>query len=494
MALTIVQSPVEVLNAAYTKLPYVISGSTNISQPQHEYVLDIFESGSTEIIARMTQVINPEQAAVFEPSKIFQGQLSPDPSWKIVTNSGSLSSQKTFELKFTEQYGTSPSSSVTIQPYQATTSISVISAVVNPYPDPYYEYYAQTYPQPFPSFNLTEVDPRIVEDAKFQNQLSDNPYYFEYESHPYYYNSYRAHCPVGPDDYETVDLALAVTGSFVALEPAVPHNVRVIVNDENGSNLFVGYPYISGSNIAPFLSGNARPLYTGSIEGVQWRIGQGPANLRDVRMHSFYTGSLGDKTFGEVIDSGSWLRYEVQAQAYGSPTNARTDLNFFVNQAKIKQLIQDFPLVNTNIPYAQNIGCGESTRFAFINEYGAWDYYTNWNPVRRSSNVVRDNVTLPEINYSGINTTFESTRRGETNYFTNVTDTYVTDTPPIDQWFALWLEQMLESPSVYIQQNGDFIPIVITNASYQHNNSTARNKQFIYTIEFQPAKGRQLYF
>jgi hypothetical protein len=74
MAISIIQQPPSP-NAAYTRLPYVISGSIYTSQPQFEYVFDIYESGSNILISRLAQPLNSSGVAVFEPSNVFQGSL-----------------------------------------------------------------------------------------------------------------------------------------------------------------------------------------------------------------------------------------------------------------------------------------------------------------------------------------------------------------------------------------------------------------------------------
>ena len=50
---------------------------------------------------------------------------------------------------------------------------------------------------------------------------------------------------------------------------------------------------------------------------------------------------------------------------------------------------------------------------------------------------------------------------------------------------AEWLSQMLESPSVFLQQGENFIPIVITNGNYTHFTNKRSQKTFQYDITFQ---------
>ena len=58
MAYTITQKATTP-NAAYTRLLYVVSGSTNTAKPQFQYVMDVYESGSTDLINELINFIRP---------------------------------------------------------------------------------------------------------------------------------------------------------------------------------------------------------------------------------------------------------------------------------------------------------------------------------------------------------------------------------------------------------------------------------------------------
>jgi hypothetical protein len=131
MAITITQQPTSP-NAAYTRLLNVVSGSTNTGNPQYSYMMDVYESGSSDKIVRIIQGINPAGVSVFDPSRIIQGQLAEDQSWKISSVTPFESGSKLFTLKFGEQYGTSDSSSITEYPDLAENVIEVFRGVVEP--------------------------------------------------------------------------------------------------------------------------------------------------------------------------------------------------------------------------------------------------------------------------------------------------------------------------------------------------------------------------
>jgi len=133
---------------------------------------------------------------------------------------------------------------------------------------------------------------------------------------------------------------------------------------------------------------------------------------------------------------------------------------------------------------------GEGVTFAFINNYGFYDYYSIKNPVRENTEVERNTFTRTNVNYEAYTPSYDISRRGEIQYNTGYTDRYEVTTDYIDQAVAQWLTEMLDSPEVYIQENGNFIPVIITNSTYIRNTNTARQKLFQYTIQYKYANQR----
>ena len=129
----------------------------------------------------------------------------------------------------------------------------------------------------------------------------------------------------------------------------------------------------------------------------------------------------------------------------------------------------------------------EKTRFAFVNKLGAWDYYNNYNPVRQAINVSREQYTAPRVDYSSRLSTYDIERRGLNDYHNSTDDIFTVDTDLLDKTTANWLEELIESPEVYIQRNGEFIPIIITDSNYTSNTNQARQKDFRYFINFKPS-------
>jgi len=86
--------------------------STVSSQPQYQFVLDIYESGSSTLIQRIKQQPNPNAKGVFNIGQILSSYIESDNVWKTQKFATSSLANKDFVIKFGEEYGTSLSSSV----------------------------------------------------------------------------------------------------------------------------------------------------------------------------------------------------------------------------------------------------------------------------------------------------------------------------------------------------------------------------------------------
>jgi len=132
----------------------------------------------------------------------------------------------------------------------------------------------------------------------------------------------------------------------------------------------------------------------------------------------------------------------------------------------------------------------DRVRFAFINNYGFFDYFGVNLPVQRNTDIQRESLRRPNVDYSSNFSQYNPNSRGKDYYNLKYTDKYMVVSDWLDQEHAEWLGEMLESPSVFVQQNNQFIPIVITNASYQHYTNTRSQKTFQYEIQYEYANQR----
>ena len=362
-------------NVAYTRLLYTVSGSIYTGQPQFQYVCDVYNRDTSQLLKRITQPVNPGGSAIFDIARIVQGELKADFNWKINTPTEFSSSKQGFEVKLGEQFGTSISSSVTVYPDQEVYQIYCNQGVIEP--------------------NAGAYNWQQVVDS---NTLSNMP----------------ATMSMQPDDFGTIS-------AYVSS----------------------GYTVISQS------------FYSASSTS-------GTYDLVDEKNYSLVSGF--DDYFWSIPISSSnqnWNYVDVSLSGSYGLSNYRYEASDETHR--------------------------EKTRFAFVNKLGAWDYYNNYNPVRQAIKVSREQYTAPRVDYSSRLSTYDISRRGRTDVHNSTDDVFTVDTDLLDKTNANWLEELIESPEVYIQRNGEFIPIIITDSSYIANQNQARQKQFKYTINFKPS-------
>jgi len=153
---------------------------------------------------------------------------------------------------------------------------------------------------------------------------------------------------------------------------------------------------------------------------------------------------------------------------------------------------------NTNlgtITYKRRDNCipQNGTRFAFINKLGVWDYYTGTLTKTQTRSFNTNTYQQNFIDYS-TNTptiTFNPSRRGETIYNKTIDAVFSSQTDWLTQSEADWLVELFESPSVLIQSDNYFLPVVITNQNIDMKTNPRGQKLFTYTIEYRLANKKK---
>lgn len=128
MAVTFTQTPSSP-NGTQSSIIYVVNNL--ITQPQAKYICDIKESGSSDILVRLTQPANNSNLGVFEISDILHDYIEYDTPWLIQSAVTSSQNTKTFSIQFGEQSSTSISGSLTISPNQINNEIVVYPSVTD---------------------------------------------------------------------------------------------------------------------------------------------------------------------------------------------------------------------------------------------------------------------------------------------------------------------------------------------------------------------------
>ena len=129
------------------------------------------------------------------------------------------------------------------------------------------------------------------------------------------------------------------------------------------------------------------------------------------------------------------------------------------------------------------------TRFAFINKVGTWDYYTA-NLTKTENQTYRQDTYEQEfVNYSTTDgsVSFDKARRGTTIYNKAIQKNFGAQTDWLTTEESEWLLELFQSPSVYVQYEGGFVPIIITNQTAEKKTNPRGQKLFTYRINYQYA-------
>ena len=388
MAITILQQPTYP-NATYTSLVYAVD-SDDINKPQYQYVMDVV-SGS-DILTRIKQYPNPAGTAIFDPARIMNDYLEYRTDIFDTTTTTDLgSSIGTFQIKFGESYGSSPSSSVTIyngndgvgNPAVTGTESVVWPATVNP--------------NNGIGWNWDDVYEDDIYLTNYPNSQTTNT----------------------EQNYKKVALTDYGVIAFKGTSVTTP---GVVLYQSNGQ--IVTSTTLSGTT-------DANGTY----------IPAGPKNLLDAGITQ---NQLDLTAYYEVVVDGNEFYYTIDREGC------------------------NYPRVN----------------FLFINSFGVWDTYGVSLPKAHNTSLDKKQITKPMINYSTSTSPYNGLRRGHEYYNIQTMDRFSISTELLTQDQAEWMSELLESPSVYIQEGNLFIPVLITNSAYVHNTNKKAQKIFQYRIEY----------
>jgi hypothetical protein len=282
---------------------------------------------------------------------------------------------------------------------------------------------------------------------------------------------------------ETVTQYPAQTSDYIAVFPGT-------VYKNEGSYNFNATPITSGRDI---LSNVPQPDYL---------LGE---NLLYVNKEDYHTITI-------YPNDGAFAAYVYDANNTLLTTQAFSTTNFFntvgigpqnlIDQGMSTSVFDTAaritignlgsPSFSIYLPNYPSYPCSdEYTRFAFINQYGFWDYYNVYNPLRKETRVDRSTYDKTFVDYSSNISSYNVSNRGTTQYRTEYEDMFTITTDYLPKPTADWLTEMFKSPEVYIQQNDDFVPINILNSDVTWNMNQFRQKLFQYEIEFKYANERQ---
>ena len=138
--------------------------------------------------------------------------------------------------------------------------------------------------------------------------------------------------------------------------------------------------------------------------------------------------------------------------------------------------------------------CGYDTvRFAWLNENGVMDYHTFTLAETKSDNITRETYeqTFVPYNTSTSTITYDKSRRGSKVYSISYDETRAVESDWLGQGTADHLRTLVESPEVYIQDGDDFLPVIITNSTFQYKVNPRSQKMYNLRVEYKLANNRR---
>lgn len=424
-------------NGIFTYLQYFITGSrtgsfSNTDEPQYKYMMDLRISGSNTYLTRDFQAPNQNKSAVFVPSKTMQGNAVYDNVWKttnVFPDTSNTGSYRVYDVEFGEQYGTSPSSSVTTFPTLVFDRIATIPGVANLNGESY------------------DVD---IPDGPGDNILTDALSSRDSGSAYLVEDNWEDASYLTLKDYHTIS----------SINPGSSYTVMVL----NGNRVQLG-------------TTETIPIPSASYGGL-YHLPIGPKNLID---RGGAAGSaLADPSavFVEAgVNGDQWAyrltpNYQKSTGIYTLNDPLYDDLENYTRFAFINRLgMYDYWNIFNPVQRSTGITKEQMTE----NRLNMW--IGGQNPFRTGETEVE------------LVNDMES--RGKMDYYKQFNDLYVIETDNMSEQLARWFKQLFISPRVYIQKDDEFVPIIITNTEYIANTNQFVQKNFKYRIQFRYANARR---
>jgi len=469
MAITIQQYP-EQINMANADLVWVVTSNESTSD-QYQFICDV-QDGCGNVLTTIKQQPNPSDKGVFNLGRIIKQYLDYDNIALTAASPGSLfkknqETAKFFKIAFGEEYGTSPSSSVT-------TYTGVGAGTGNP---------AQTGSLPYYYFINGYVDPN---DGSFNWDTGSN---FIYETTPaagtFSHNVCLTDAPrtqyAKSTDYQSISF---LNGNLTEDTSSAQDVTWVKYTFYSGSTAYASSSFANNDLAGNFTnSGGPR---TGSSDtwdgaasiqpcsnnrGTQTsgslliHLGIGPQNLLD-------NGSIDGIT-------GSWDYYTVTLHPQDSVQQG------FYNENSV------WDSFTINRQYGDCSYPG--TRFAWVNDYGVFDYFNFTLQENKSTTIDRGIYRQTFVDYSTDSNavTYNRERRGRNAYYTNIGENFAVNSDWLTQAQADWLAQLFYSPNVFVQSGSVWLPVTINDSEFISKTNPRTQKNFQYVINYSIANPKR---
>lgn len=188
--------------------------------------------------------------------------------------------------------------------------------------------------------------------------------------------------------------------------------------------------------------------------------------------------------------------------------NINSSLQTLINNGTIQggsYTVEAFGANNTAISktYTINLNCPntkgfEPIRLCWLNQWGAWDYYTF--TMKSSKMISTKGSTYEQLEGTWNQETYRVNgfRGGKKSFRVNATEKITMNTDFVSENESVWFEELINSPEVYILEgfqtdannpalNNYVIPVRLTTSSYTRK-TVANDKIMQYTFEVEKSK------
>ncbi len=443
MAISINQQPTSP-NMGNSNLIFAV-GSTEFDEPQFQFILDIYESGSATLVQRIKQQPNPSGGGFFDIGNIIPTLLESDNVWTASPFATSSESNKDFIIKFGEEYGTSTSSSVTVydglggagEPNKTGSAFYTITdGLTNDENEADWNFASSSYYTPQTASS----------DEAFTEQVA--------------LSSFPLTQSVQEGEYQTISVYNGNVDDGEILAQDIFY-YQVSFYNSAGSQ-------IQNNDFINKISNGGGPR---TNDGDEWtdvyteqtnktrllHVGVGPQNLEDAG----------------ISIPATWAYYDVALRAQSDDLQEDGDTQWIAFR---------FEKDTANCGYP-------GKRFAWKNEFGVWDYFTFKLAESTNDRIERNSFDKSFVDYSSTTAVmpYDQQRRGRTQYYNKVNKQHTVESDYLTQEYADSLRELFYSTNVYVQEGTTFEPVVITNANITEKTNPRTQKLFRYTANYEYA-------